>query len=49
MVNCAAGRYLLVKKLPRWDVSGAWDVPGCADVVGGRKRPSVYSSSKAPV
>ena len=56
MVNCAAGRYLPVKGLPRWDVPGnrdvpgAWGVPGCADVVGGRDAPRRrYSSSKAPV
>lgn len=48
MVNCAAGRYLPVRRLPRWDVPGnwdvpgawgvpgAWDVPGCAGVVGAR-------------
>ena len=50
MVNCAAGHYSPMKRLPRWDVPGNWDVPGCADVPGNwdvpRRR---YSSSKAPV
>ena len=56
MVNCAAGHYSPVKRLPRWDVPGnwdvpgAWDVPGCAGVAGDRDAPRRrYSSSKAPV
>ena len=50
MVNCAAGHYSPMKRLPRWDVSGAWDVPGCADVPGAWDAPRRrYSSSKAPV
>ena len=50
MVNCAAGHYSPMKRLPRWDEPGTWDVPGCAGVAGGRDAPRRrYSSSKAPV
>lgn len=50
MVNCAAGHYSPMKRLPRWDVPGNWDVPGCTGVAGDRDAPRRrYSSSKAPV
>ena len=57
MVNCAAGRYLPVRRLPRWDVPGAWgvprnwgvpgswDVPAHAGVGGGRDAPRRRYSS----